>query len=284
MTSDSSDPGDKNRKSARLIDFIKNSLKFKKNTSYSFTSRDYENLDHSRQDMIKGVFDLSKKNVRDTMIPRVDIVALDIKTELKNLLKTVHDAGHSRLPVYEETIDNIVGILYAKDLLKLLLEKQKKFQLKKFLHSPYFVPETMPLDELLLEFKLRKLHLAIVVDEYGGVDGIITMEDILEEIVGDINDEFDSETLPEIEKIKDHVYDVDSRMTLEDFNSELDLHLPVDDFDTIGGYVFDLFGKVPEQEEEITEDGITYKIKDIKGTVINRITVKLTDSGQQKNS
>jgi CBS domain containing-hemolysin-like protein len=218
------------------------------------------------------------------MIPRVDIVAADIEIDLKSLVRLVHDAGHSRLPVYEETIDNIVGILYAKDLLKLLLERPKKFQLKKFLHAPYFVPETMALDELLLQFKSRKFHQAIVVDEYGGVDGIITMEDILEEIVGDINDEFDSDTLPEIEKIKERVYDVDSRMTLVDFNRELGLDLPLDDFDTIGGYVFDLFGKVPEKNEEISENGIAFRIKAIKGTIINRITITLPDTSQQKNS
>jgi len=209
------------------------------------------------------------------MIPRVDIFAAEIKTKLKPLIKTLYNAGYSRIPVYNETIDNITGILYAKDLLKLIADKQAKFQIKKFLRTPYFVPHTMSLDELLIEFKVRKLHLAIVVDEYGGVDGIVTLEDVLEQIVGDINDEFDSEGLPELQKIKDNVYEVDSRMTLSDFNAELRLGLPESEFDTIGGYVLDLFGKVPSQNEEIEANGISYKIKVIKGTVINRITVTL---------
>lgn len=278
MTSDNPEPG------GGLINSIKNVLKHKKDDAYAFTAKDYEKLDAPRQSMIQGVVGLSDKIVRDVMIPRVDIVAAEIDTQLKPLLKILYDAGHSRLPVYENTIDKIAGILYAKDLLKLLTEKPKKFLLKKILHAPYFVPETMPLDELLLEFQKRKLHLAVVVDEYGGVGGIVTMEDVLEEIVGDINDEFDSESLPELERISDRVYEADSRMPLEDFNKQLNLNLPEEDVDTIGGYVFDLFGKVPVKGEEITEDGITYKIKAIKGTVISRITVTLPKQNEPQRT
>jgi magnesium and cobalt transporter len=185
-------------------------------------------------------------------------------------------AGHSRVPVYEETVDHITGILYVKDLLKLLIESpRKKFQLNKISHEPYFVPETMTLDELLLGFKLRKLHLAVVVDEYGGVSGIVTLEDILEEIVGDINDEFDTVELPEIERIGNNSYEVDSRMPITDFNEQLGLKLTQDGFDTIGGYVFDLFGKIPEKGETIREGNIQFTIKEISGTVINRISVTI---------
>ena len=275
MSSDNPEPDSKTALSTLFISFKK---KFRCKKRKAFTSEDYEKLDTSRQEMIKGVFDLSDKIVRDIMIPRVDILAAEINTELKPLIKSLYNAGHSRIPVYDETIDNIVGILYARDLLKLLVDKQTKFQLKKFLHAPYFVPHTMSLDELLIEFKIRKLHLAVVVDEYGGIDGIVTLEDVLEQIVGDINDEFDSEELPELEKIKDNVYEVDSRMTLSDFNTELELELPEDEFDTIGGYVLDLFGKIPSQDEEIQENGISYKIKVIKGTIINRIIVTLPSS------
>ena len=277
MTSDNPEPGSKKSLTHRLVSVLKGSRKHKKENGFSFTTGDFENLDHFEKDMIKGVFELQDKIVRDIMIPRVDIVAAEVKAALKPLLKILLDAGHSRLPVYEDKIDNIVGILYAKDLLKLLQEKPNKFQLKKFLHSPYFVPETMALDELLIEFKDRKLHFAIVVDEYGGVGGIVTLEDILEEIVGDINDEFDSESLPELEKIKDRIYEVDSRMTLDDLNAELGLELPIEDFDTIGGYVFDLFGKIPVKNEEVVENKISYKIKSVSGTVINRIIITLPD-------
>lgn len=248
----------------------------------SFQLCDYEDLDMPRKDMIKGVVSLSRKIARDIMIPRVDIVAVESNIELKPLVKTVCEAGHSRVPVFEQKIDNITGILYVKDLLKLLINgNKKKFNLKKILHDPYFVPETMPLDELLFEFKSRKLHLAVVVDEYGGVDGIVTLEDVLEEIVGDINDEFDIEELPEIESLGKNSYDVDSRMTIEDFNRALGLSLSEEEFDTIGGFVLDLFGRIPEQDDQVRHENITFKIKDISGTVINRIGVTVSKSDKK---
>ncbi len=274
MTSDSSDPG-----SSNLVQRFKSlfSTSKTKNGEKKYNSRDYEKLDLPRQDMIRGIFELSDQNAREIMIPRVDIIALDSEIELQPLVKRVYEAGHSRLPVFEETIDNIVGVLYAKDLLKILIDKPargKKFNIKKLLHDPYFVPETMPLDELLFEFKKRKLHIAIVVDEYGGVAGVVTMEDILEEIVGEIEDEFDSDSLPEIQRVNQNTFEVDPRLPLSDFNEAFNIELPSDDFDTIGGYVFDIFGKVPEKDEEVIQKGLAYKIKDIQGTVINRIVVK----------
>ena len=243
----------------------------------SFDAEKYEQLDTPRKDMINGVVRLSELDAKDIMIPRVDIVAIDVETDLKSLVKIIIDAGHSRVPVYEETIDNIIGIFYVKDLIKLipLSGKMKKFNMRKLIHAPFFVPETMPLDELLLEFKIKKLHLAITVDEYGGLGGIVTLEDILEVIVGDINDEFDTEELPEFEKTGPHSYDVDSRMLISDFNDQLKLEIPTDDFDTIGGFVFDLFGRVPEREETIKYENISFKIKDISGIKIIRITASI---------
>jgi CBS domain containing-hemolysin-like protein len=227
--------------------------------------------------MIRGVMKLPVLNARDIMIPRVDVFAVDAETELKPLVKTVCKAGHSRVPVFKETIDNIIGILYVKDLLRLITETtKKKFQLRKILHEPYFVPETMTLSELLLEFKIRTLHIAVVVDEYGGFSGIVTLEDILEEIVGDINDEFDSVELPEIQKLGKNVYEVDSRTPIADVNEKLGLELSPKGFDTIGGYVFDLFGKIPEKGESIKDGEIEFTIKEISGTILNRITVTIT--------
>ena len=274
MISDNSVPNPGPRKKSKLFDLLKKSLK--KRDKDILETCDYENLDKIRQDMIRGIMKLPSLNARDIMIPRVDIFAIDSRTELKPLIKTVCKAGHSRVPVFEDTIDNIVGILYVKDLLRLLIERsRKKFQLKKILHEPFFVPETMTLDELLLEFKLRKLHIAVVVDEYGGISGIVTLEDILEEIVGDINDEFDSVELPEIEKVGRNVYEVDSRMPLTEFSEKLGLGLSPEGFDTIGGYIFDLFGKIPEKGESVRDGAVTFTIKDISGTVINRITVTI---------
>jgi len=139
----------------------------------------------------------------------------------------------------------------------------------------YFVPESTPLNETPYEFKKRKLHIAIIVDEYGGVGGIVTLEDILEEIVGDIVDEYDDESIPQFIKINDDFFEFDSRMPIDEFNEESGLSLPLDDFDTIGGFVFDLFGKIPELDEQAEYQNMTFKIKDIKGTIINRITLKI---------
>jgi len=276
MTSDNS-ASDNNqaKKKSTLLHKLRKSLK--KSEKDILESCDYENLDVIRQDMIRGIIKLPILNARDIMIPRVDVFAVDANTELKPLVKILCKAGHSRVPIYDETIDNIIGILYVKDLLKLLIATQKKaFHLKKILHEPYFVPETMTLDELLLEFKLRKLHIAVVVDEYGGISGIVTLEDILEEIVGEINDEYDSVEEPEIVKLGKNTYEVDPRMSISEFNEKLHLDISQEGVDTIGGYVFDLFGKIPEKGETIRDENLQFTIKDINGTIINRITVSIT--------
>jgi magnesium and cobalt transporter len=274
MSSDKGDPGSP----AKIIDRLGTIInsRFRKKHVKHFDLRELEKLDAPRMEMIRGIFELSENNARDIMIPRVDIIAIDSNTELKPLVKLIFEAGHSRVPVYEDTIDNIAGILYAKDLLKLIIDKPKKFRLSKILHKPYFVPETMPLAELMLEFQKRKLHQAIVVDEYGGVSGLVTLEDILEEIVGDINDEFDEVELPEIEKTGRNIYEVDPRLNISDFNEATGLELPTDDIDTIGGFVLDLFGKIPSRDDSARYEKITFKIKDISGTVISRITVSIS--------
>jgi CBS domain containing-hemolysin-like protein len=233
-----------------------------------------ENLEPAKQKMIKGVIELSEKNAREIMIPRVDVLALADNIKLKTMIEAVRDSGFSRIPVYKESIDNIIGILYNKDLLKYVIEKPKKFQLEKILHKPFFVPETMPLDDLLLEFQKKKLHLAVVVDEYGGMSGVITLEDIIEEIVGDIEDEFDDD-VPEMQKIRENIYKVDSRMTISDFNDAAGLSLPTEDFDTIGGLVLDLFGKVPQKNEAIEHQGILFRVNSVKGTRIKQVTIRI---------
>jgi len=272
MTSDNSENDSKNS----LVNKIKKLFNFSsKSSDTKYDTKAYENLDSSRQEMVQGIFELTEHIARDVMIPRVDLIAIDCEIELKPLVKKVTEAGHSRFPVYENTIDNIIGILHVKDLLKFILEPPKKFSLKKIVREVYFVPESTSLDELFYEFKKRKQHIAIIVDEYGGVGGLATIEDILEEIVGDIADEYDDETIPEFIKIKDNFFEFDSRMSIDEFNEESGLSLPSDDFDTIGGFVFDLFGKIPELNEQTEYQNMIFKIKDIKGTIINRITLKI---------
>lgn len=266
----------------RIADKINRLKRKKKECSEGFFNCSYYlNLEHPKQKMIKGVIELSETNVREIMIPRVDVLALPHDADLKAVIKDIYDSGFSRIPVYKDSIDNITGILYVKDLLKYFNDGLKKVQLEKVLHKPFYVPETMPLDDLLVQFKKRKLHLAVVVDEYGGMSGVITLEDIIEEIVGEIEDEFDDE-VPEMQKIRKNVYRVDSRMAISDFNDETGAGLPTDDFDTIGGLVFDLFGKVPQKNETIKFQDILFKVNDIKGARINRITVTIPEAVQSE--
>ncbi len=278
MASDSSESPDKQGLLRRLWTQLKKRKGAQPAESSLLDISSCMTLESSKQKMIKGIMELSSKIVREIMIPRVDAMAVSSGTPLKELVKNIEDAGHSRIPVYNTTIDDIAGVLYVKQLLPFIVRKPRKFELKKLLHKPYFVPETMTLDDLLLEFKRRKLHLACVVDEYGGFSGIVTLEDILEQIVGEIMDEFDEDEAPGIRKIGRNVYDVHSHTTLSDFNSETGAVLPSDQFDTIGGFVFDLFGKIPKKNETVRWNNLSFKIKDIKGTRISRIIVSISSA------
>ncbi len=268
--------GTANNKKNLFNTFIKRIKNFASRGSDICNNDEYESLDTQSRDMIRGIFELSGLNARDIMIPRVDTIAIDSRIPFKSLVNIIRDAGHSRLPVFENTIDNIIGILHVKDLISLLIDKpKKKYLLKKILRDTFFVPETMPLKELLYEFQKRKLHLAVVVDEYGGVAGIVTLEDILEEIVGEINDEHDADEIPELTKKSKYVYELDPRMTISDFNEYLGQDLPREDFDTIGGFILNVFGKIPKKNEIVKYNSITFKIKEIKGTIISRIIVSI---------
>lgn len=278
MASDSPDNPPWQKKTRRYFIKLLEKIRLSKasNTFPTLEPESCANLEISQIEMIRGVIGLTTKNTREIMIPRVDVIAVNATIPLKTLVKTVYDAGHSRIPVYTDTIDNIAGILYVKDLLKIIIERPRKFDLKKILHRPYFVPETMTLDDLLLEFKKRQLHLACVVDEYGGFSGIITLEDILEEIVGEIKDEFDEDEQPEFTRIGKNVFEVDSRLLITDFNEQSGVALSNEEFDTIGGFVLDLFGKIPKKNESVKHENLSFKIKDIKGTRIHRILVTIT--------
>ncbi|MDY6932662.1 MAG: hemolysin family protein [Spirochaetota bacterium] len=244
-----------------------------------FDSIAFDRLERPQQEIIKSIIELPNKNAREIMIPRVDVISTSSKTTLKALLKLVTNTDHTRIPVYDGTIDNIIGILYLKDIFKFLIDKPRNFQLRKNLHKPHFIPETIPLDDLLLEFKKIKLHIAIVVDEYGGFSGILTLEDILEEIVGEINNSANDE-LHSAQKIGKNIYKVDSRMPISDFNEEAGIYLPTDEFDTIGGFVFDLFGKIPQKNETVKYENTSFKISDIKGTRIDRILIRISGREQ----
>ncbi len=222
-------------------------------------------------DMIQGIEELSDTTVKEVMVPRIDVEFLSTEITFSDIIKRITEKGFSRYPVYEETIDNIVGMLYAKDIIK-YFEKRDNFVVEQIMRKAYFVPDSKRLDELLKEFKRRKIHIAVAVDEYGGVSGIICLEDILEIIVGDIQDEFDNET-EDIIKIASNVYLCDARTPIDELNDFLGIDLPDEDFETIGGFVFELFGRIPENLEVVSYNHIDFIVQSISGHKIN--TVKL---------
>ena len=230
-----------------------------------------ESLNDERRDMIRGIVDLSETSVKEVMVPRIDVDFIAIGMGEDDLLKKVIESGHSRFPVYDESIDNVIGVLYVKDLIKLFSRKEP-IELAKITRKPFFVPESKRIDSLLREFKRRHVHIAIAVDEYGGVSGIVCMEDIIEEIVGDIQDEFDNER-DDILAIGDGVWLCDARVNLDDLGEIFSETPPDEEFDTLGGFVFDLFGKIPVKYEKATWKNFDFIIQDMEGHRINTVKI-----------
>jgi CBS domain containing-hemolysin-like protein len=205
-------------------------------------------VESDEQEMIAGVFEFSETVAREVMTPRIDVVAAPVDVSLAALVDLLVSEGHSRLPIYEGTIDSIVGVLLAKDLLPMLADpdyRERAFDVRAVMRAPYFVPDTKPVDDLLAEFRQQKVHLAVVLDEFGGTYGLVTMEDLLEEIVGDINDEYD-DVEPEFAATPEGDVLIDGGALISEVNERLGLGLPEEDFDTIGGFVFGALGRVPE--------------------------------------
>ena len=234
-------------------------------------------LAEEKQDMIQGVEDLSETSVKEVMVPRIDVDFIPSNVATNELFSKIVESGHSRFPVYTDSIDNVIGVLYVKDIIKLLAAKEE-IDIQKIVRKAFFVPETKRIDSLLREFKRRHLHIAIAIDEYGGVSGIVCMEDIIEEIVGDIQDEFDKEQ-EDILSINDNVWICDARVNLDDLNEALDSEFPNEDFDSLGGFVFDLFGKVPVKYEKASWNEYDFIVQDMEGHRINQ--VKVIKNGKQ---
>lgn len=232
-------------------------------------------LDKEEQQMIESVLELSDSTADEIMTPRTDVVAVEVNTDLQTLLHTISTAGHSRVPVYEENIDNIIGLIYAKDLLTEIGKKPAEFNLRSKIRDAYFVPETKPLRALLHEFQSRKLHIAVVLDEYGGTAGIVTLEDILEELVGEIADEYEEPEPEPIKKINANTIEADARTYIDDINDQLELNLPEDeDYDTIGGFVFSRLGYIPKTGESFDYENLKFTISSAEPRKIKRIRIQ----------
>jgi len=216
-----------------------------------------------RREMIKGVQELSQTTVREVMLPRIDALFFPLAMKRDELLETVSSCGHSRIPVYRDNVDNVVGVLYAKDLLRALV-KGGDFELADLVRKPFFVPATKRIDSLLREFKRRRVHMAIVVDEYGGMSGIVTMEDLLEEIVGNIYDEFDPAEETEIEQLEDNLWRCSGTVDLETLSEALNVELPLDEeYDTLGGMIFSRFTAIPDDgaKPEVDVNGLHIQVE-----------------------
>ncbi|MCX5749025.1 MAG: hemolysin family protein [Candidatus Saganbacteria bacterium] len=200
-------------------------------------------LEQEEKEMIHSIFEFSDSIAKQVMVPRPDMFCLDVNTPLSEALVKISEEGHSRIPVYEGTVDNIIGLAFAKDLLRLCVENRNS-NLRDIIRPPLFVPETKKLDEIMRQMQSIRTHIAIVVDEYGGVSGLVALEDLLEEIVGEIKDEFDTEE-KNIEVFPDGAVLVDARMTVSEVNDKLATSVPEGDYDTIGGFVLSLIGKIP---------------------------------------
>jgi putative hemolysin len=240
-------------------------------------------LEREERKMIYSIFQFGETLTREIMIPRIDIISLDVKTSLPDAIQMFLDSGHSRLPVYESTIDNVIGLLYAKDLLKTSSRTEEQVSLRELLRPEYFVPETKKVDELLAEMQSQRIHMGLVVDEYGGVAGLVTLEDIVEEIVGEIRDEYDT-TNEEVlyQEVGQDQYTFQGRIDLDEFNEVMNSHLPKDEADTLAGYLYDQMGRVPQGGESIMVDGLTFTIEQVTGRRIRRVRVQRGKLSEEK--
>lgn len=225
----------------------------------------------SEEDLIHSVFKFTDTVVREVMVPRTDIVGIVAGTGLEAILRTMNEKGYSRLPVYAGTIDNIIGIVYLKDILSLHMQDHP-FELEEVLRKPYVVPPNKKVSVLLKEMRERRIHLALIGDEYGGIDGLVTMEDLIEEIVGDIRDEQEKD-LREIDEVAANRYIVDGKTDIGKLNDKLGVKLPEEDFETVGGFVLGLFGRLPAEGDQVRYENMLFTVLRLRRNRIARIRI-----------
>jgi len=235
-------------------------------------------IEEEEKEIIRNVISFGDTDVRRVMTPRIDIKALEVGTGLPALLDLIIGSGHSRIPVYEGNVDSIVGIVHAKDLLPALSRGERDLALRSVMRLPLVVPENRQVGELLDEFRRSSVQLAVVQDEYGGTAGLVTMEDLLEELVGDIKDEYDREE-PLLLEVSPGVYRIDARLGIDDLNEHLDLSLPHEDFDTIGGFVFGLLGRQSEEGETVEYEDLKFVVEKTYGRRLDKIRLILRPEG-----
>jgi putative hemolysin len=231
-------------------------------------------LEAEEEQMIHAVIELGDRRVHEVMVPRIAMAAVPAASTMDDAIGTIVEYGHSRIPVYEESVDEIVGILYAKDLLPFLRAGvADRPDIRSLLRTPVYIPESMTVDDLLHEFQRRKVHIAIVLDEYGGTAGLVTIEDLLEEIVGEIQDEYDTEE-PMVVRLSDDEARLDGRASVDELSELFDTQLSLEDedeYDTIGGLIFHRIGGVPSPGDQVTVDGLTLTVETTDGRRVGKV-------------
>lgn len=231
-------------------------------------------LDQGEREMIYSIFHFSETMIKEIMVPRMDVLALDVNTTIRDARQEFINAGHSRVPVYDDTIDNVIGLLYAKDLLAVVDGDDTIANQRHLIRPAYFVPEAKKVDELLTEMQSRGVHMALVVDEYGGVAGVVTLEDIVEEIVGEIRDEYDQGEINLYEQLPDGGYLIQGRTTIDDFNEITGINLSNEYAETLGGYIYGQLGRVPQPGEVVKKDNYTFTVEEVVARRILKVRVQ----------
>jgi len=240
-------------------------------------------LEPDERKMIYSIFQFGETLCREIMVPRTEVLALDVNTPLVTAINLLVESGHSRAPVYEDVIDNVVGLLYAKDLLKLHTIPADRQTIREFLRPAYFVPESKKVDELLAEMQAKGIHMAVVVDEYGGMAGLVTLEDIVEEIVGEIRDEYDTAEEWLVQKISDEEYIFVGRVSIDDFNEALGVELDSDQNDTLGGYFYSHMGRVPIEGDQLRFDHWQLTVEEVRGRRVGRIRALKVETADEED-
>jgi gliding motility-associated protein GldE len=239
-------------------------------------SEESGSIENEEKEMISSIMDFGDTSVKEIMVPRIDMITIKHDAELNDLLDVAKESHYSRIPVYEERIDNIIGLVFIKDLIAYINnDRLANVTIKSLLHDCFYVPEQKKIQDLLKEFQSQKMHMAIVVDEYGGTSGLVTLEDILEEIVGEIQDEYDTED-PLYTLVDDSTFIIDGKMPIEEFNNLLPVEIPdEDDIETISGFIHHLTGKLPEEGDIITHENLSFTIEKVDQRRIDTIRLEI---------
>ncbi len=232
-----------------------------------------EGLDRRDREMVGSILQLDESTAREIMVPRLDMAAVEVNVPVKEAVRQVIESGHTRLPVYEETLDRVVGIVHALDIMQALYRQEPDESLRGLLRPAYYIPETKRLDELLDDLQEQGIQMAIVVDEYGGIEGLLTIEDLLEEIVGEIEDEFSRTTEPEVVHLPDGAVMVDARLNTEEVEELFGTRIPDQDVDTVGGYVYRTLGKIPQAGDVVAAEDLRIEVVSILGRRLRKLRI-----------